>query len=382
MLSGGGARAAYQVGCLRHIAKVMPTYRPRILTGVSAGAINAIHLAAHRGNWWDAVQDLSDLWLSLRTQKVYRTDLTHVLYRVAHWGLKVASSGRLGRKDIRGMVDASPLRDFLNDHVPNNAGRVTGIEDNLQDGLLDALAIITTSYAQSRSVAWVEAAAGIQIERGQLYPRAAQLNIDHVLASAALPLFFPAIQLDGTWHGDGGVRLTAPLSPALHLGATRILAVSPRARVPRIEEGAALSTNPSYPSPAKIAGVLLNAVFLDLLDFDALQMQRINSLLADSANTAKAAAKRYRQVDVMVVRPERDLGVIAREHEISLPRSFRYFERGLGNPNEPTADALSMVMFEPEYLGLLMDLGEKDAEARSEEIQAFLRGEPAPTAAP
>ena len=274
VLSGGGARAAYQVGCLRHIARAIPEYRPNILTGVSAGAINAVHLAAYRGDWLDAVEKLRTLWLSLETHKVYHADFRHVSRRVLHWGLRVLSGGRLGRGDVRGMVDSSPLEQFLHANLVQQDGCVVGIQENLQEAVLQAVAIITTNYASGRSEAWVQSVNEELWQKGQLNSKSAEITVPHILASAALPMFFPAVSLNGQWHGDGGIRLTAPLSPAMHLGADRILAVSPRAQS-RTE---AVPSTTGYPSPAQIAGVLLNSVFLDLLDFDALQMTKSSNL--------------------------------------------------------------------------------------------------------
>jgi len=346
----------------------MPDYRPQILTGVSAGAINAAHLASFRGNWRDAVENLSNLWLSLHTHRVYRTELSSVLGRVLIWGLRLVSGGRLGSADIHGMVDNAPLRAFLGAYLPLQGQRLTGVRENIEQGLLESLAIITTNYASGRSVAWVESSENVLWERGQLRASLVEMSLDHIMASAALPMFFPAVRLESAWHGDGGVRLTAPLSPALHLGATRILAVSPRARPltsipPELRD--------PYPSPAQIAGVMLNAVFLDLLDYDALQMNRINRLLR---RLPQSDWGEFRPVDVMILRPRQDLGVIAAQHEFRLPWAFRFFERGLNDPDSRSADALSMVIFDHEYLGLLMQLGEEDAAARHDEIEAFLRG--------
>ena len=368
VLSGGGARAAYQVGCLRYIAKAIPEYRPQILTGVSAGAINAAHLASYRGSWAEAVSQLSNLWLSLNTDKVYETQLSSMIGRMAVWGLRLLSGGRLGRSDVHGMVNNKPLEEFLRSALPHDGDRILGIEENLAEGLLKSLAIVTTNYGSGRSVAWVEGDSDLIWERGQLRGNDTQMTIDHIMASAALPMFFPAVKLESAWHGDGGVRLTAPLSPALHMGATRILAVSPRAKPinaipPEMRE--------PYPSPAQIAGVLLNAVFLDMLDYDALQMNRINRLVAQLAEPEKSD---LRQVEVMVLRPKQDLGELAQEHELTMPRAFRFFEGGLNNKNARSSDALSMVIFEPEYLALLIRLGEEDAAERKDEIEAFLRG--------
>ena len=375
VLTGGGARAAYQVGCLRYIAKAMPHYRPQILTGASAGAINAVYLAASQKSWSDAVEDLRDLWLNLNTERVYVTRLSDLARRVMIWGLRVVSGGRLGRADVRGMVDNGPLRQFLGAYLPLAEGaRIGGIEENILAGWLEALAIVTTNYGSGRSVAWVEGRDEASWSKGQLRGYPTKMTLDHVMASSALPMFFPAMQLGSTWHGDGGVRMNAPLSPARHLGATRILAVSPRAK-PVV--GLPPEQREPYPSPAQIAGVMLNAVFLDNLDYDAVQMNRINKLLKKIPPEQHGE---FRPIDVLVLRPREDLGELAREHEVELPSSFRFVESGLSNRNKRSSDTLSMVIFEPEYLALLMRLGEEDAAARHDEIEAFLGGATCSTA--
>ncbi len=369
VLSGGGARAAYQVGCLRAIAQNIPDYRPEILTGVSAGAINATHLGAFQGSWRDSVEALVSLWQQMRTNNVYRTGLGPMASRMGHWGLHFVSGGRLGRKDIRGMVNNQPLRAYLQTQLAGQTGtgEIAGVDRNLADGWLKALAVVTTNYGSGRSEAWVDTLAEQIWSGSQVVGQRASLTIEHVMASAALPFFFPSVHLQGQWHGDGGVRLAAPLSPAMRLGARRILAVSPRT-LPKQKK---IDGPVSYPSPGQIAGVMLNAVFLDLLDFDALQMQRINDLLR---RIPKQNWGDQRQVDVMVLRPRQDLGEIARQSQPQMPRAFRFFSGGFGGKNEPTADALSMVNFEPDYLGQLIDCGEQDTLARMDEVEAFLRG--------
>jgi len=268
------------------------------------------------------------------------------------------------------MVDNAPLRQFLGAHLPLDGRRIAGIEENLRDGLLDALAIITTNYGSGRCVAWVEGQNdNVDWDRAQVRGYGTDMSLDHVMASAALPMFFPAVKLEDMWHGDGGVRLTAPLSPALHLGATRILAVSPRAKP---VYGLPAEMREPYPSPAQIAGVMLNAMFLDNLDFDAIQMNRINRLVAKLPEDQR---EEFRPVEVMVLRPREDLGKLARQHELELPSSFRFFESGLSNGSRRSSDTLSMVIFEPDYLALLMRLGEEDAAERHDEIEAFLHGE-------
>ena len=370
ILAGGGARAAYQVGALRHIARTIPDWRPQILTGVSAGAINAIHLGSYRGSWQESVEQLRALWLGLDTERVYRTEFRALLGKMFAAALPLLTGGRIGRDRMRGMVNTEPLRDYLSSALTMQGDRVTGIAENIREGWLESLAIVTTDYDSGRSTAWIEAVGKEMLGRGQVDIRFTDLTLSHVLASSALPLFFPAVAIDNHWHGDGGVRLTAPLSPALHLGATRILAVSPRKRptaTPK-PESAELSL---YPAPAQIAGIMLNAIFLDNLDYDALQMTRINKLLHAGGQEGHAG---MRPVEVMVLRPSQDLGVLAKENEFRLPRSFRFFEQGLAGKNMKSADALSMVNFEPEYLSILIRMGEEDAAARHDEIEAFLRG--------
>ena len=373
VLAGGGARAAYQVGCLRAIARRIPDYRPQILTGVSAGAINAAHLASFRGSWPDSVEALRALWLDLDTEKVFQTKLRHLLRNMLSALLPLVSGGRLGRRRLRGMVDTQPLRLFLEAALPLEEGGLPGIRQNLADGLLDSLAIVTTNYETGRSTAWVESATRRDLGRGQLRVEVGRIGLDHVMASSALPLFFPAVGLGHAWHGDGGIRLTAPLSPALHLGASRILAVSPRMRPADPASLPVLPELPVYPSPGQIAGVLMNAVFLDSLDYDALQMSRINRLLEAIPEAAQTTAG-MRPVEVMVLRPSRDLGALARKNEFRLPRAFRFFEKGLTGSHAKSSDVLSMVIFEPEFLRELLELGEADTLARIDEIETFVSG--------
>jgi NTE family protein len=365
-LTGGGARAAYQVGCLRAISRVRPAFAPGVITGVSAGAINAVHLASRRDPFPAAVERLCGLWRALDTELVFRVDPWSLASRFFGWGTRLLSGG--AAPPMRGMVDTEPLREFLSAHLPLEAGRLDGIRRAINEGSLRAFAITTTSYASGRSITWVQGSDVELWQRPQREAVRAELTLEHVMASAALPLFFPAIRIGNEWHGDGGIRQTAPLSPAMHLGARRILAVSPRFRLgDRPNRDLVLD----YPSPARVAGVLANAVFLDMLDFDALQMQRINSLLAGLPEWAR---HRLREVEVMILRPSQDLGRVAAEHEYRLPRAFRFLQRGMGSRDGRSADLLSMISFEPEFIEHLIELGEADAEARIGEIASFLDG--------
>ena len=204
-------------------------------------------------------------------------------------------------------------------------------------------------------------------ERPQRTSVACPLRVDHVVASAALPFFFPAVQVDGAWYGDGGIRLTAPLSPAIHLGAKKIIAVTTRYAQSREEADRPSITD--YPPPAQVAGVLFNAIFLDQLDGDALQLRQINELIGMLPDEKRQG---LRTIDLLVVRPSEDLGRLANAYEAELPKGFRFLTRGLGTRETRSNDMLSLVMFQPDYVRRLMDLGEADAERRRADFERFL----------
>ncbi|MFB3117196.1 MAG: patatin-like phospholipase family protein [Myxococcota bacterium] len=369
VMSGGGARAAYQVGLLQVLAKHRPEFTLDILTGVSAGAINAAHLAGHPGSFAAATDALGALLLELKTDRVFRTDWLSLLECVLRSGIQLVSGGRRIPGRPRGMVDTQPLREFLYGALAAEpaAGVLSGIGENLARGRLRAVAVTTSSYSTGTSVTWVE---GQQIEPWRRSHRAGvscRLTVEHVMASTSLPLMFPSVVLGGEWHGDGGIRLSAPLSPAVHLGAQRILAISTRHRS---GSGAAANTPmiDDYPPPAQIAGSLINALFLDLIDADALRLERINELLAQIPEDRRDG---LRPVELMLVRPSQDLGVLANDYEPRLPRAFRFLTRGLGTQQTRSNDFLSLVMFQTDYLKELIELGRADAESRLDELLAF-----------
>jgi NTE family protein len=369
VMSGGGARAAYQVGVLQTLAKHRPELALDILTGVSAGAINAAHLAGHPGSFAAATDALGALWRGLNTDHVFRTDWLSLFKSVLRSGFQLASGGRRVSRRPRGMVDTEPLRRFLYGALAAEpaGGVFSGIGENLARGKLRAVAVTTSSYSAGTSVTWVE---GQQIEpwrRSHRVGVSCRLTVEHVMASTSLPLFFPSVVLDGEWHGDGGIRESAPLSPAVHLGARRILAISTRHR-----SGAGAAANTpmidGYPPPAQIAGSLINALFLDLLDADALRLERINELLARAPEDRRDGLQ---PVQLLLMRPSQDLGALANDYEPRLPRGFRFLTRGLGTRQTRSNDFLSLVMFQPDYLQHLIELGRADAEKRLDELLAF-----------
>jgi|AP95_1055475.scaffolds.fasta_scaffold09033_4 NTE family protein len=368
VMGGGGARAAYQVGFLRYLARQYPELRIPYITGVSAGAINAALLASHHGTFLQAAEELSQLWGNLTVEDVFRVDTPSLMMSGARWLGQLASGG-LRAPRVRGLVDTDPLRRYLTEVLHAVDGELTGIQYNIDHDRLKAVAISTSSYSTGQSVTWVQGSDIREWERPERKAHKTVLTVEHVLASSALPLLFPAVQLGDEWYGDGGMRLTAPLSPALHLGARRIIAIS--TRYARSAKEAKEHATHGYPPPAQVMGILMNAVFLDLLDHDALRLERLNQLLASLPPEAREG---FRPVELLTMRPSQDLGRLAHQYEAQLPKAFRFLTRGLGTKETRSPDFLSLVLFQPDYLRALIEVGEADAAARADDIVAFIEG--------
>ena len=375
VLTGGGARAAYQVGFLRHLASEYPDLAPGILTGVSAGGMIAMHLASRHGRFVDSVARLVDIWQNLRIDDVCRVESVD-LSSITRWAFKRICRGARRTASRGSVADTAPLRRLLSDTLDADAdGRFARMTRNLQAGVVKSVALTASSYATGQSVTWVQSRDQFSTLTGDSSrPEGidGSLRVDHVMASGALPFVFPAVEIDGAWYGDGGLRLTAPLSPAIHLGARKIIAVSTRysgadAEVRRRING--------HPAPTQVAGTLLNAIFLDMLDADASRIQHVNSLIERLPPARRAG---LHHVETLVLRPSQDLGRLANEFEADLPRSLRFFVRGLRRREPVSNDLVSLLMFQRDYMTRLIELGEADARMRASEIRAFLAEVPTP----
>lgn len=367
VLTGGGARAAYQTGLLRWIGRRHPDLRVPFVTGISAGAINAAMIASHHGSFKQATEELTALWQGLTTEDIFRTDFVSLTKTILAWGSRLLLGGFIKVPEARALLDTAPLRRTLEEALINVDGELTGIRYNLTLGGSRAVAFGTTSYTTGQSIIWVEGENPTLWERPNRRSVQAQLTIEHVMASAALPLFFPAVRLGNAWYGDGGIRLTAPLSPALHLGATHVMAVATRHE--RSQAQADAPTIAGYPPPAQVMGVLLNSVFLDVIDQDALRLERMNDLIDRLPESDRIG---MRHIKLKVLRPSIDLGQLASEYEPQLPKAFRLLTRGFGSKETTSPDVLSMLMFQEDYLSRLVELGEADAESRADELDEFL----------
>ncbi|WP_242342448.1 patatin-like phospholipase family protein [Anaeromyxobacter terrae] len=376
VLTGGGARAAYQVGALRALSDVLgPGPLPfDIIAGISAGAINSLVISTGAEDFSRATQRLRATWESLTPDRVYRTGTLRLASIGSRWLRDLSAGGLIGKSGINYLLDPAPLRRLLESEVP--VGRM---RRHLRAGRLYAVAVSATNYHTGGGVTFFEGAAEIApwIRSTRIGVRA-RLTLDHVMASAAIPVFFPPIRVDGTYYGDGCVRMNHPMSPAIHLGAERILAISVRYLRPPGETLKRQAKEKDQQLPlSEIAGVLLNAVFLDSLDSDLERLQRINKTLAliprDKLNHQDVD---LRMVPALVLRPSQDLGKLAADEYERFPAMLRYLLKGIGATGHAGEDLLSYLAFEPIYLKRVMDLGYVDTLARREELQEFFLGAP------
>ena len=371
VLSGGGARAAYQVGALSGIAeRAGGDVRFPIMTGVSAGTINAAFLAGHRGTLGDAARLLERAWLRMSVGKVFNSSVASILGSAAKWLWMLATGGRTPGFEVRGILDTAPLREMLSRVVSPN-----GIDANLASGKLRALGLSATSYSTGRTVTFVQAANDVPIWQrvGRMSVRS-RLSMDQVLASCALPLVFPAVAVGDEYFGDGSLRQTTPLAPAIHLGAGRLLAISVRYR--RGFREFAERQVAGYPPPAQILGLLFNAVFADALEADAERVERINRTLA-LVPPGRPHPDGLRPLSLVVLRPSRDIGKLASDLGGHLPQALRVLIRGLGSADLKSPDLLSYLLFERPYIERLLELGRADALAQWDRIEPLLEPETA-----
>ena len=369
VLSGGGARAAYQVGFLRCLSRNFPDLNIPIITGVSAGAINAVFLANHEGTFSEAVEALSELWFKLSFDQVFCVDTWKLFRNVFRWGIRLVSGGIPKESSAKSMLDSTPLRELLQRALIPQDNVIAGIRRNLQRGKLKAFAITGTNYATGQAITWVMGDDIRMWEHPWRRSEATDITVDHIMSSASLPLLFPAVSVEKAWYGDGGIRQSTPLSPAIYLGAKRILAVSTHHQKSIQDSNTPVCIG--YPPPAQIAGTLMNSIFLDGLDQDVRMLKRINQLLEQIPEERRGDRH---VVHHFIMRPSEDLGKLAGSFEPGLPTMFRYLFRGLGTHETSSPDWLSMVMFDPNYLTRLIKLGENDAGKQTEDLMVFMNG--------
>jgi NTE family protein len=368
IMSGGGARAAYQVGVLRAIARILPRGAPnpfRIVCGTSAGAINAVSLASNIDCFDFAVRQLARAWGNLHIGHVYRADVSGTA-RTFFRCLRALSKGGRHRPEPISLLDCAPLETFLESVI--DFGR---IRRTISAGHLSALCVTASSYTSGDSISFFQGDGSQQPwRRAHRVGRPAEIGLAHVLASCALPMAFPVVSIDGEHFGDGSMHQLAPISSALHLGADRVLVIGVGS-ASRGDRG--VPDAKVWPSLAQIAGHMLNAIFIDTLDMDLERLQRVNQTISQIPADGRTTDPRsLRTIETLVIRPSRLMDVIAAAHAKELPRTMRFLMRRVGVLEPNGARVLSYLLFERGYCRHLMHLGFTDAMTQRHNILSFL----------
>jgi NTE family protein len=362
VLTGGGARAAYQVGVLKAVRDILgsPARNPfPILCGTSAGAINAATLAVFADDFARGVDSLLNFWQSMRCEHVYHTDAGRMLRSGARW---LGAMMLLSRHNPVSLLDNAPLRELLEKNL--DFGR---IQAHIDAGALYAVCVTASGYTSGQSVSFFQGGSGLEgWERNQRIGAAVSLQLDYLLASAALPFIFPAVKVHREYFGDGSMRQIAPVSPALHLGADRVLIVGTGRQ--SVEQARARSN--IYPSIAQIAGHALNSIFLDSLMVDIERLERINRTVKLLPPEARKQA-RLRPIEVLFVTPSQPLERIAARFIQELPRTVRFVLRPTGALNRSGSNLASYLLFEEPFCRALIELGYQDTAAREAEVRRF-----------
>lgn len=366
VLSGGGARAAYQVGVLKAISELSNSHCSNpfpIICGTSAGGLNAAGLACRADCLAEAVSQLEFVWSNFKTSQVYRTDWAGVLSCATKF-LWTMAFGRLHKDRPVSLLDNSPLYFLLEREL-----LLSRLSEMVTSGYLNALCITASGYSSGESVSFFQARADIDgWKRARRVGVPTLMRIEHLLASAAIPLLFPAVHINREYFGDGALRQLAPISPALHLGAEKILVIG----VSNEEESTRVKVE-SYPSIAQTVTSVLNSSFIDSLESDLERLNRINKTISHIPPDIREKNTHLRHIETLVIAPpSRVLDQIAINFAMDLPRSIRTFVYGSGATKRSGAGVLSYLLFEGSYCKALIELGYLDGMAKAEQIKDFL----------
>jgi len=370
VLAGGGARAAYQVGVLKAIREMLPDPRKNpfpIICGTSAGAVNAGALAVNCDDFGHAVDRLLDVWHGFEPRHVYRADFPGVFANSARWFAGFLFGAILKNRRIS-LLDNRPLESLLSRYLD-----FSRIDRNIAAGALDAVSITCSGYTSGQSCSFFQAADHFEgWKRSQRIGIKTKINVAHLMASSASPFLFPAYHLNREFFGDGSMRQIAPVSPALHLGADRVVVVG----TARIRSDTPERTRGDlYPTLAQVAGHVMTSIFLDSLAVDLERLERINKTVSCVPPDAlRKMGLTLHHVDVLVLTPSEPLDAIAVKHVANLPWAIRFLLRSVGAMRRGGANLASYLLFEHGYCNELIQLGYHDTLKRREEVESFIAG--------
>jgi NTE family protein len=373
VLPGGGARGAYQVGVLKAVAEILPRRSPNpfaVISGTSAGAISSAVIASQARVFRHAVADLERVWGNFRSHHVFRADSWTMLRSSLHWAAALVFGG-LGVGNPRSLLDNAPLREMLSRSINLDA-----IQESIDRGYLDAVTVTAAGYGSARSVSFYQGQECHEPwDRVRRVGRPAKITIDHLMASIAVPMMFPPVMIHREYFGDGAMRQATPLAPAVHLGAERLLVIGVRDEEP--DPLPRPGDEVPYPSLGRIAGYVLDALFMDGLSQDLERLTRVNLILDQvPGRVLDTGAARLRWIDAMIVLPSRDIREIAIRHLHEMPRPVQLLMSGLGALNYGGRQLASYLLFEQGYTRELIRLGYEDGLARREQLLDFMEGRP------
>ena len=368
ILPGAGARGAYQVGVLKAIASFLPKRASNpfsIISGTSAGAINAAVLASRSSRFHSAVSEMEHVWANFTTEQVYRADNWTMMKSSFHW-LAAFFLGGLGVRNPESLLDNQPLRELLERNINfDHIGR------SIKKGHINALAITASAYSSSRSVTFFEGVESLASwDRVRRAGKSSKLGVEHLMASSAVPFIFPPVMIGGEYFGDGAMRHRTPLSSAIRLGADRILVIGVRDELPDPEPDA--ETPADSPSFGHLSGYILDALFMDGLSTDLEQLNQINRMLERLNQDSRSSETQFRSLSTLIVLPKEDLRKVAARHVQELPKVLRLLLQGPGKAKKSDMRLVSYLLFESGFTRELISMGYHDAMEIEQDLRAFL----------
>jgi len=369
ILPGGGARNAYQAGVLKAIGDMLPEDADNpfpVICGTSSGALNAVLLASSATRFQEGVDRLYGIWANFHVGKVFKADTWTAIKSGFRWSVTFLSLGLVKRQPTS-LLDNSPLRHMLESHI-----RFARIQQAIDGGNLDAVSVTASGYTSGMSVTYYQGREDLRPwKRTRRIGQPTELTLNHLMASSALPVLFPAVKLRNEYYGDGSMRQTAPLSPALHLGANRLLIIG--VRNPRPDTPPEDDRNIPYPSFGQVTGYIFDTLFMDSLDADIERMRRINHTITETKDKrVKYHDTSLRQIDYLVISPSKDIREIVERYVDNFPRSVRTLLKGIGALAREGRPLMSYLMFDAPYCKELMELGYEDGIAARKQVMHLL----------